>query len=474
MGSVTARNGDINYDQHFINCMPISNKNAETEEKKLYLKKRGGTEVLYNPSNTVVTGKGIYYWEETNCTYSVQNNTLYAITEEGSFIEVITGSIFYFVSGCGFAEYRADTNGLFVCDGTNAWVVSNTNVATKITSAGFPTPHQPYPVYMDGYIFILDSDGKIYNSDLQDPLTWNGDFITPEMYPDKAVYLSRQLNQIVAVGTYSVEFFYDAAEEVGSPLARTSQATIQTGTHHPKSVNTVDGIIMFVASSRSGGHFVAAIEALRMRPVSDEPINRILQEYKNSLGDQLTFTSSFIRVDGHFLYVLNLRNSTNTSIIYRTLVYDIVEKLWHEWSGLDTLFCTDKQGLPLILDRNGTIYKMTASVFVDKLNSLAQPTGYTIPVTIQTANYDGGGFDRKFCRKISLIGDFYSTDNYMDVSWSDDDYKTWSTARTVNLKERALLTQCGAFRRRAFKLYQNNDKPLRMDFIELDIETGTH
>jgi len=488
IGSVTARSIDINKDQHFINCLPMSNKNLETEEKKLYLKKRAGTIFINSPSADETNpspryGRGVYYWEENNTVYYVSGNTLYYSDLSGLGGTALIPSISTASTKCGFVEFRSATNGLFFCDGISAWTISSTNVVVEITDVGFPSPHQPTPVYMDGYVFLLDADGRIHNSgfnvdDAPDPTVWPGDFITPEMYPDKAIALSRQANQVVAVGTYSVEFFYDDATETGSPLARTSQATLQTGSHHSDSVASVDGLLMFVASSKSGGIFVAAVESLRLRPVSDEAINRILEGYIYQYGTSgINFTSSFVRTDGHFLYILNVVNTSDKSIL-RTLVYDVVEKMWHEWSGIDAFLSADRLGTTIIQDRETSyLYYLDQRARADKI-APNTPNGTPFTVTIQTAIYDGGGYDRKFCRKLYLVGDFTvsfeGADSFVTVQWSDDDYNTWSSARTLNLNARGLLTQCGAFRRRAFKIIQTNTQPLRLDSIEMDLDTGTH
>lgn len=466
VGSVTARSADIDKDQHFINCYPASTTNPETEEKRLFVKKRAGSIFQFESGDPQATGRGLFYWHQTGYFYAVCGDTLFYANDTTPPTSLITG-LDTQEDRCGFTDYQATDVGLFFCDGASGWVIDSSNVVTAITDVDFPTRHLPSPVYMDGYLFLLGVDGHLYNSDLQDPTAWTADnFLTPEMYPDKAIFLSRQVNQIVAVGSQSTEFFYDAANATGSPLARTPQATLQTGSYYLNSVTSTDGLLMFVASSRAGGHFIAAVESLKMRSVSDDPINRILQEYKNTLGDETDFSAAFVRADGHFFYVLNIRNVTTKEVL-RTLVYDVVQKLWHEWSGIDVFLSTDRLGEAFYQDRlDGSVFKLSATAYNDD--------GVAFPLTILTNKYDAGGYERKFCRKVYLVGDYYSTDNNVNISWSDDDYQTYSTARTVNLKNRPIITQCGAFRRRSWKIEQENSMPLRLEFIEVDVEAGTH
>jgi len=106
-----------------------------------------------------------------------------------------------------------------------------TTAGTEITSADFPTPHCPFPVFMDGYLFVAKSGTQdIYNSNLDDPALWTaGDYISAEMYPDKIVALSKNNNYIYALGSNSIEYFYDAAVATGSPLGRHDSAVQQFG-----------------------------------------------------------------------------------------------------------------------------------------------------------------------------------------------------------------------------------------------------
>lgn len=79
--------------------------------------------------------------------------------------------------------------------------------------------------------------------------------------------------------------------------------------------------------------------------------------------------------------------------------------------------------------------------------------------------------------RFSLIGDIPSesddTLNTFSVQWSDDDYKTWTTARNLILTyDFPSLTQLGQFRRRAFKISISPTVLVRLEGIEVDINKG--
>lgn len=97
-------------------------------------------------------------------------------------------------------------------------------------------------VFIDGYLFAVDRSGtKIYNSAPGGVYTtWNStDFIDAEQYADRVTMIAKHKNYLVAFGQASVEFFYDAAIEVGSPLARQESYSHQIGLVLPISADVV-------------------------------------------------------------------------------------------------------------------------------------------------------------------------------------------------------------------------------------------
>jgi len=103
---------------------------------------------------------------------------------------------------------------------------------------GFPTPHIPTPKFVDGYMCLpLANSLDFYNSDTDNIYGWgSGNFVSAEMWPDNITGLARQNNQILAFGTVSSEFFYDAASATGSPFARNEGTVLQIGCAAPYAV----------------------------------------------------------------------------------------------------------------------------------------------------------------------------------------------------------------------------------------------
>jgi len=98
---------------------------------------------------------------------------------------------------------------------------SETLSVTAVVDADYPAITVPGTAAVDGYVFVMDPLGVIYNSDLEDPTSWNAlNFITAEIESDYGVALTKHLNYVLALGTRSYELFDNAANATGSPLGR--------------------------------------------------------------------------------------------------------------------------------------------------------------------------------------------------------------------------------------------------------------
>jgi hypothetical protein len=86
---------------------------------------------------------------------------------------------------------------------------------------------------------------------------------------------------------------------------------------------------------------------------------------------------------------------------------------------------------------------------------------------------DFDSHNRKFVSNLKVIGDRYDTQNALGVSWSDDDYQTWSTNHVVDLTDDfPYLGRLGAFRRRAWRVTHTHNMPLRVESLELLLDLG--
>jgi len=174
---------------------------------------------------------------------------------------------------------------------------------------------------------------------------------------------------------------------------------------------------------------------------------------------------------GHLFFLINLPSQ------HRTIVYDMDEKLWHEWTSWTAgrehevfLYnhATDiNTGAVFLLSSiHGDIYKLDPSYYQDETDP--------ITVEIRTNKYDMDTYNRKFGSAVRLVGDRYSTSNIVNLSWTDDDYQTYPVTAPIDLNDDYPAYQrLGSFRRRAWKLKHALNLPLRLESLELVYDEGS-
>lgn len=523
VGSAQNRETNPNKDQRFVNFIPESNKTPINNSNKIFLVKRSGLE-LYSSPSSVAVGRGHYYYYSH--VYSVFGNQLYKDTTSILTLSTSTGSV-------GWAEATGATKYLFLADGTDAYTIDISGTVTKVNQTysawtgshdyalgdrviptvdngfwyevttdsgssgggeptwptivgntvvdsgvtwtckgsygGFPTPHIAQPIFMDGYIFLAKSNtADIYNCDLESPQSWSAaNFITAEMFPDNLLGLARQNNQLVALGHTSVEFFFDAGLASGSPLARNAPTVQQFGTCAPFATFQNEKFCILVGQSASGGRAVWQIDGTTPKKISTEYIEKIIDAEDGTIA---TCTAFGVRTQGHFLYVLTL------DTMNRTLVYDVEEKMWSEWStnvndAHDKFvgkYATDIENGYILLQHvsDGKIYALKPTKYTDN--------GTSILCEATTAKIDFDTMDRKYICSTYIVGDTLETQSYIAFRWTDDDYQTWSNWKQINLAARAFFARLGQFRRRAFQYLYTDNYPCRLEAVEFDIRVGVH
>lgn len=469
IGSLTNRNELGTKDQRFVNVFPETRKVEQIEATKIFLNKRPGT-VIYKDFDTNITdglGRGIIYF----------NNKLYAgfkdkIYEDGDPPTVkITMSTTLGKLGMILCNSSITGDYLFICDGTDGWIIDTSGTVTNANAGDdgthhFPTPHVPTPTFIDGYVCVAKGS-DIYTCTVDEPTKWlDSDFISAETFPDPIVGLARQNNQVVAFGTTSTEFFYDAANASGSPLSRNEAAVIQTGCAAPHAIYQNEKYCAFIGQSDSGGRAVWFIEGFSPKRVSDEFIDRILDKET----DLLNCSGYGFRVMGHMFYLINLLNSS------RTLVYDVDEKLWHEWGSYSVGENKTFNAFHATDTENGIVSLLIGdspdcSVFTLDPDTYDDVFGPII-VEIVTNKYDMDTYKRKFMSSLKPVGDIQSS-GLLNISWTDDDYQTFTTPTQIDLSSTfPNVAKLGSYRRRAFKLTHQSATPLRLESLDVTYTEG--
>jgi hypothetical protein len=385
-------------------------------------------------------------------------------------------------------------------ENNEGWTLSTGDVLTQITDEDFPTDIVPGGAVLDGFLFIMTSKGVIHQSDLLDPTSWDPiNVLTAEREPDKGVYLTKHLDHVVAFGSRTIEFFYNAANPVGNVLERRQDVSYRTGLTSATAIHNTGNKVYFIGSERVGSPGVYLLDNFQIRKISPASIDAFL--HNSVIAEEMALVGSGFLMEGHEYFLITTATSTAASYspVY-TIVFDGLIGTWYTWdlalTGYSTfplVFTTDRVSASIMPNfsilMNGDIIRMTATstgddtltvggdymvddyVDTDYVVDLGADTTTGMTVVITTTEFDGEVRNNKILHKLELVGEkIAGSTGTVDptIRWSDDHYNTFSASRTIDISARTKLTRLGLFNRRAFELTYTGAERLRFEALELD------
>src|SRR3990167_3765457 len=471
------------------------------------------TETLVSAVNYVMLrssdGTGWYYaaGAKDTLTYTGDTHTNTTFDNLGSTSSMYSGQL---VSGTnivvGTRILSVDSGTSVTLDtattGTTAGVTVTKEPIAKILDTDFITTGTNISAFveMDGYLFYVVNSGSLYNSNLNSVHQYTAtDFLSPNMSPDPPVAIARHKNTIIVLGTGSKEVFYNAGNASGSPLQRSPQYFDRIGTVDQRSVTTLENDIYFVASPYEGDLGVYQIRDYQSKRISTPQVDRIIGNISAVNG--AIYASSF-RMGGYSyvsffcstatdgpasnllmetLDALLLETGDNilledapseSSSFARLLVYNVELQIWSEWDCDEATFIdSSASGVAnkiLATSRvltGGKVY----TIYPTSQGPLYTDDGSAYTMEIRTSGIDHGTSKRKRIHSIRLIADTDLTGTAY-LSWSDDDYVTWSTPRAFDLTSvEPKLTSCGSHKgSRAYKLTHSSNSAFRAEALEIE------
>ena len=350
---------------------------------------------------------------------------------------------------------------------------SGVNATASSLLSYFPTTGLVAGVaFLDAYVFVGTPAGRVYSCNVGDPTIWNPlDYITAEAESDQSVAICKHLNYVMNFGQWSLEFFYDNANPIDSPLAAATAYKVEIGCANGDSVVPFEQTVAWIGTSLSNGKGIFLLDGTAPTRISTAYIDRILGN-----SDMSKVTAYSFKMNGHMFYVCSLHD------LNITLVYDFNEKMWNQWtmyavgtatSGVTGIYAEQyfrpsyftkvNNDYYLLDDDNGTMYTMSDLYYTD--------AGAPIYYRAVSDIVDNGTTKRKFYQRLEIVGDKVGA--IMKVRHTGNDYKTWSNYRSVDLsKPRAQIYLGGADRRRAWEFLCTDAVPLRLDSAEIDFKIG--
>jgi hypothetical protein len=448
------RNSSTTKDAKLVNCYIETSKDTEGE---LWIYKRAGY-ALYDAVASG-SGDGIFVWNGD--WYSVFGTGLY---RNGTLVSNLldnTGGVYKFTSILGA------TPKMVLGNGKKAYAYTVAGGLTQdlhTIDEDFPEEFVKGWAYIQGGLYVMTEYAVIWGSainsvsesDSWDPL----DFISAQLEPDNGVGLDKQLTYIIAFNQWSTEAFFYAGNPQGTPLGSQPGAKLDYGCLNTDSIQNVDSILIWLATSRAGSPQIALMSGLNMRIISTKSIDKLLR-----VVDTSSVYSIQVKFNGHSFYVITFPESN------LSLAYDIAEDQWHQWTDVDGNYfpfsasATLADGTVLLQhEDNGSVYEISPDYYTD--------AGSTITVDIVTPNFDANTRRKKHLKIMTFVGDKING-SVLQVRCSDDDYQTWSSFRTVDMgRDTPMLTDCGSFRRRAWNIRHQCDAELRLQAVEAQYDLG--
>ncbi len=449
----------------------------ENKERNVRLVKRDGlsaSSYSLQKSSPSAKLRGNFYDGETNTFYWSVDDKVYSYTPPTGVgpspirtVQTLTTSTGY----VGFCSYlKADGTRLIIfTDGTKLYVYNYTTLtSTEVTSPNLPTPHQPYPLYLNGYLFLIKSNtSDIYNSEVDDPLVWaSSDFVPAEIVADYSVRLFKVKNYLVVLGTGSVEYFWDAGNTTNSPLSRNDSPVKNVG-YITGGVQQGD-TVFFVGQDERQNISVYSINSFKVDKISNSIVERTLQTFvntENSKSNVVLNTDGYIvSSNGHTFYVLVAGQTT--------WAYDIEERIWYEWRGsngtglkIEGVWSMFNGGCYMAIEGQSNISIMSPQIYQD--------FGVNFTCRYTTENTTFGTKNWKVCHRAAVHGSMHQNTgtSFVNLSWSDNDWADGgSTPRQINLFSNSpYITRCGKFRNRSWRLEYTDNYPWFVEQLEFDL-----
>ncbi len=475
----------------------ITNGVVKKRGEILYLTQRPSIDVFEDAGTHIADerGRAIIYWPETAGLYILNNGTLYNNSQSSSLSTSPTAG----TKKCKFLIV-GETLVLLDKENGQAFTISNADAVAEITDTDFPPKQTPAislaygGAVLDKYLFVMDVNGVIYNSSLDDGSAWDAlDFKEAEREPDGGVYLGKHHDNIVAYGVGSIEFFWDATNSVGSPLNRRQDISFQIGCSSGESVWEEADRSFFIGTNHSGALGVYTLEQFQIRKISTETIDSFLT--KSIVNDGFEAMGCGVSGQGHIFYQLTIYSEPSDKNPAITLVYDDTSGFWGEWETS----INDLSVFPLVdwTKRQGTIERfgegilsngdlitlkdnlipqdsLLSSKYVEdgyvEAGYVEESAGTTANINLKTRTgmFDAGTNQYKFLSNLKHVADTTTTTQTLTIKWSNENNSTFTTGRTIDTSKNEKLTRLGRFRRRNHELDYSGSEVLRIEGLEGD------
>ena len=484
-------------DQRFVNCFPEITRNPVTGKGTLFLVKRIGTSATNCAGASYLGAPGAVVWTGFSTgakgAFCYLNSTTLQVwdTARAQIGGNPTAHTTGFTSWTRLSEtVLTGTANLVLLAKESAsgrpygWYYPEGGAWTEITDGDFP-PNQGTPltmvgnaVHMDGYMFVMCSNGQIWNSDLNSVSAWTStSFTTAQVYPDGGVGLARIKNTILAFGTQSVEFFQNTGNATGSPLTRIPSATIKIGAvtsaqGNAEVIKTINDEVFFIGSAADSGNIgVYKISGFQATKISNAAIDKYLQ-FTQINGVTMGIAGAMVMNGMTHLVLATQETQGIPCYCLETGVWWYLE-IAGNGTANNTLVtaCLGLTGESYFNTvNNGSSQGRKLFVTTHSTNAYGDDDATAYTMSVQTLADDYGSDNLKECIAFRLISDTQSVAGNATVSYSDNDGVSFSTAKNIDMtqKQKKLDAGLGWFRTRSWKISESVLRQFRASAYEVE------
>lgn len=457
-------------DEDYVNIFIEPVHHNKTKDDRMFIFKRAGT-IATVASVAASPIRGMFFWADQYKLFYCVGRNVY-VYNVNTLATTTLVNVFATSSGAvGFCEFLYD-NGSVVVLGTDGTAttglvsISSTNVVVTSSNVNI-LAHLPIPIHLDGYVFLAKANSAdVMNSVNNDPFTWTaGTLIQTEMEADLVVNITKLNNYLIAFGSESIEYFWDAGGIAPSSPMQRNDTPIKIN-RYLGGLAKYGNSLYYIGMDAGGQPDVFVLKDFKIESVGTPALSRYLDTAIEGLAN---WTGNIVSYQGHTFYVV-------TAGPNKTFAYDVDSTLWTRLAFQqnatfdinNTVVGTSNTNAKTyfsLLGNDSTIYTFDKALYQDN------NVNYTC--TFVTENNDFGTMNRKTMKRLSIIGDRPTANTNMYLSISDNDYQSYTTPRAINLnQDLPCVYQLGSFRQRVFKFTFTDNYPMRIQDVEVDINKG--
>ena len=342
-------------------------------------------------------------------------------------------------------------------------------------------------VCLNGTFYVMDKLGHIWGSSastLNTAANWDATNVI-NAWNDSSVAMSLAVyrNNLIAFKQNGLEVFYDAGIFPGSSLAPNQAIRSEYGLYDPASVAQVDASMFWVGTEQGLNIVVCRMTGAQFEKISTPAVERILYYYLQGLNIGQSVAGLVwgcaITFPGHSVYCIS------SLLVPFVLCFDTRSQQWGIWNFIPSSRIPNY--LPFVgsafraVGTGTAIFTYQAGLISTRVDEFADNVwDYTNSVNVVdgiqselvTQQVNCGTDTYKVCSRLTVLSD-QAVNGDLDVAWSDDDMKSWSSWQTMDLTgDQFFLTDLGTFKRRQFRFKQRSSTPLRIKSVKMHCFVG--